>query len=298
MALSTGYSERVQPLLLRDEPLWRHTSLRVGGPARFFAEPKSPDDLRALLQWATQSGHRSVVLGAGTNVVFPDSGYSGLVIRTAKLVGRLVEGSCLRVAAGERLAGIAWWATRQGLAGLEWACGIPGSIGGAVAMNAGTRDGDVAGVLSTASVLIDGEVRTVEAEALHLGYRTSALLEGELSGIVVDATFALRSDQPEACIDRARSLMTERLRALPLGASAGSVFRNPSDGPAAGELLERAGCKGMRVGRAVVSDRHANVIVNEGTDNAGDVLRLIEDMKRCVLERFGVELREEIVVCS
>jgi len=287
---------KVEALLVRDVPLWQHTSIRVGGPARFYAQPADSDELRSLLRWARQHDCPYVILGGGSNVVFPETGYDGLIIRTTGLRGRLIEGTQVRVAAGEHLADVAWWTTRLGLSGLEWACGIPGSIGGAVVMNAGTRDGDVAGVLTSAEVLAEEHVLTVPAESLRLGYRTSALLAGDLRGILIEATFVLRGAEPAACLAQARSSIAERLRTLPVGTSAGCVFRNPPTGPTAGELLDHAGCKGLRVGRAMVSTRHANVILNEGSDNASDVLLLIDRMKDRVLTSFGVELREEVVI--
>ncbi len=277
-------------------PLWKHTSIRVGGPARYYARPTNRDDLREVLDWAFRAGCPHIVLGGGTNVVFPDVGFDGLIVSTEGLRGRsLIDGDLLRVAAGERLSTVARWASEQGLSGLEWACGIPGSIGGAVAMNAGAHGGGIAGILESADVVSNGSVLTYEAESLRFGYRSSALRAGDVEGIVVEATFSLRREDPTACLERASAVLCERQRKLPVGASAGSIFRNPGSGPTAGALLERADCKGLRRGRAVVAMRHANVIVNEGSDNAGDVLGLIDEMKRQVRDRFGVELREEIV---
>jgi UDP-N-acetylmuramate dehydrogenase len=285
-----------QRMIRRDVALYPFVSLRVGGPARFLAEPDSVAALRSLLQWAKQNAHPSVILGVGSNVVFPDSGFAGLVVRTTGLRGCLVEGTRVRAAAGERLAEIAWRATRRGLSGLEWACGIPGSVGGAVVMNAGAQGSDVAAVLESIDVLADDEVRTLPKASLDLGYRTSAFLTGDLRGIVLGAAMALRRDDPGACIERARAAIAERLEKLPVGASAGSVFRNPPAGPTAGELLDRAGCKRLSVGLARVSEKHANVVVNEGTQNARDVLALIDEMRRRVKDTFGVELVEEIVL--
>ena len=287
---------KVEALLERGVPLWQHTSIRVGGPARFYARPAGPDDLRSLLRWSRRNDRPHALLGGGSNVVFPETGYDGLIIRTTGLRGRFIEeGTRARVAAGERLAEVAWWATRLGLSGLEWACGIPGSIGGAVVMNAGARGGDVEGVLSSVEILAEEHVLTVPAELLRLGYRTSALLTGDLRGILIEATFVLRRAEPAACLARARSSIAERLRNFPVGASAGCIFRNPPTGPTAGQLLDHAGCKGLRVGRATVSVRHANVILNEGSDNASDVLKLIDRMKDRVLTSSGAELREEVI---
>jgi len=283
-----------------NEALWRHTSLRVGGIARYWAEPMTLESMRSLARWAKRQSLRCAALGGGTNVIFPDAGFDGLVLHTGALRGRSVEecGS-VRVAAGERLAGIAWWAAGQGYAGLEWAVGIPGTIGGAVTMNAGTRDGTMADRLISVECLhTDGRVESVPAAALGFGYRTSSLQDETNGAIVVAATIALDRDDPDRCIARARSTIEERLGKLPLGASAGSIFRNPPSGSTAGQLLDHAGCKGLRIGEAVVSSQHANVIVNEGYNNGGDVIELIEKMKQRVNERHGVELTREIVVFS
>ena len=280
------------------EALWRHTSLRVGGIARYWAEPMTLESMRSLVRWAKRQSLRCAVLGGGTNVVFPDAGYDGLVLHTGALRGRSVgEHGSVRVAAGERLAGIAWWAARQGLSGLEWAAGIPGTIGGAVTMNAGTRDGQmVERLVSVDWLRADGRVESVPAAALGLGYRTSSLQDETNGAIVVAATIALDREDPDRCIARARSTIEERLGKLPLGASAGSIFRNPASGPTAGRLLDDAGCKGLRVGEAVVSSRHANVIVNGGTNNGDDVIELIERMKQRVLDASGIKLEEEVVL--
>ena len=283
-------------VFVRDIPLWRKTSLRVGGPARLFARPENVDSVRRLLVWARRSDHAWIILGGGTNVLFSDCGFDGLILHTAGLRGRCAEGESIHAAAGERLADVAWWAAHQGLSGLEWACGIPGTIGGAVAMNAGTHGGDLAGVVASIDLLLpDGTFETAPAAALRFGYRTSALRDNPAGGVVLAATFALRRESESDCLERARAGIAERLRRLPLGASAGSVFVNPRAGPTAGELLDSAGCKGARIGSAVVSTRHANVIVNEGSNNAADVIALIDRMKDRVLDGAGVELREEIV---
>jgi UDP-N-acetylmuramate dehydrogenase len=273
-----------------------YTSLRVGGQAHFFAEPTTVDGVADAIAWASEVQLSVVVLGAGTNTVFGDGGHSGLVLSARGLRGVRFEETQVVAAAGEPLARLAWSVCERGLSGLEWACGIPGSVGGAVVMNAGAGGSDVAAVLVSADVLSSGKRLTVPADSLGLGYRTSSLLTGDLRGVVVEAAFILNRDDPQTCLDRARSSIVERLNRLPVGASAGCVFRNPDTGPTAGELLDRAGCKELKVGHARVSEKHANVIVNEGVGNAKDVLELIDRMKSRVLDAFGVELREEVVI--
>lgn len=281
-----------------DAPLHCYTSLRVGGPARFLAEPSDGKILADCLRWATAEGLEWVCLGAGTNVLFHDSGFPGLVVRMVRLRGTRIDGVRLTAAAGEPLSRVARLACEAGLSGLEWARGIPGSVGGAVAMNAGTQDGE------TADVLVDVETATAEGanrrpvEALGFGYRRSAFLTGERREVVTEVTFALTGSTPEQTAAKARKILAERGRKFPSGATAGCTFRNPLEGPSAGELLDRAGCKGLRVGSASVSEIHANFIVNDGSENAADVLELIEAMKRRVRDVFGVDLIEEIVLYS
>jgi len=285
------------PFVQEDVDLFPRTSIRVGGPARFFAEPESIEGASDVITWAEQIEIPVVTLGAGTNVVFGDEGYPGLVLSTRELRGMRIDGIRLTAASGEPLSCVAWSACEAGLSGVEWACGIPGSIGGAVVMNAGARGSDMADVLTSVEVLSDeGVIEEIPAESLRLGYRTSALLTGALRGAVVEATLELRRDDPARCLERARMTIEERLRRLPVGASAGSIFRNPKAGPTAGELLDRAGCKGLKIGRARVSEKHANIIVNEGTNNASDVLALIRQMKQRVKDTFGVELVAEVVI--
>ena len=278
--------------------LHRLISLRVGGQARFLASPDSADRAIALLSWAEREGLSRFVLGGGTNVIFPDSGYDGLVIATRSLTGIRLSGDRIVAGAGEPLARIAWLAARAGLSGLEWGCGIPGTAGGAVAMNAGTKEGDIAGVLvEVEAASPSGPVRLGPLD-LKLGYRESALLDRRDPLIVSSVTFELARSSPERTVELAERLLDERRKSQPSGPSAGCAFKNPSEGPPAGELLDRAGCKGMRVGDAYVSTLHANFVINEGERNASEVLELMESMQKRVKEAFGIDLEPEIIVCK
>jgi len=284
--------------LKKDVPLHSLTSLRVGGKARFFAEPAEVAAVAELLRWTTAKAVDWTCLGSGTNVLLLDSGHRGLVIRTTALRGISIDGNRVTAAGGEPLARVARLASEAGLSGLEWACGIPGTVGGAIVMNAGTRDGEIADVLEDATYIdAEGPIRRAAVE-LGLDYRCSAFLDGELRGVIVGAAFELTSSLPEQTLSTVRRLLAERSRRFPEGATAGCTFRNPPAGPTAGELLDRAGCKGLRVGDACVSPVHANFIVNDGAENASDILQLIEAMKGRVKDVFGVELVEEIVVFS
>jgi len=293
-----------------------HTSLRVGGPARYYARPENREALVGALRWAREHDVPVAVLGGGTNLLFSDAGYPGLVLHTTGLRESNIRGERIEASAGASLSALAWRACRGGLSGMEWACGIPGTVGGAVVMNAGTRDGALGDCLVRAEVVcaaegggtgVDGAAeggveggagapRPYSVDELHLGYRTSAILRGGIRGVVARAEFRLKHESADVCTARAREILAGRMERLPSGASVGCIFRNPPTGPPAGELLDRAGCKGMREGDVYVSDRHANVLINGGSGSAGDVLRLIDRMKRTVRDRFGVELEEEVVI--
>ncbi|MFC2105559.1 UDP-N-acetylmuramate dehydrogenase [Candidatus Bipolaricaulota bacterium] len=277
-------------------PLWPLTSMRIGGPARWLAEPHTEGELEAIVAWAQTHDIPLATLGAGTNVLFADDGFPGIVIQTHHLDSVEINGNIVTAQCGANLAELSRHLNGIGLSGLEWACGIPGTIGGAVVMNAGAQGGDIASVLSSVRMLTPEGVKKLPAEQLKLGYRTSALLAGTLEGIVLSATFSLREDAPEHCLSRGREILATRRQTQPAGASSGCIFKNPEVGPTAGELLDRAGCKGMRVGRAVVSTKHANFIINEGKNNASDVVTLIEQMRAEVRNLSGVTLDLEAII--
>jgi UDP-N-acetylmuramate dehydrogenase len=236
------------------------------------------------------------VLGGGSNVLFPDEGFHGAVLVTQKLRGIRIDGLTASAMCGESLTGFARCLNRAGLSGMEWACGIPGTVGGAVAMNAGAYGRDMADVLSSVRVLTVNGVMNLPAEQLQLAYRSSALRAGTLNGIVVEATFELQEADPQRCLDREHEVLDMRARTQPVGASSGCIFKNPKAGPTAGELLDQAGCKGMHVGKAIVSAKHANFILNEGENNADDVLKLIQQMRQRVLAHHNVTLALEVIL--
>lgn len=279
-------------------PMRLHTSLRVGGPATWLATPRSGDELVAAMDWVVAREIPWFTLGRGTNVIFDETGYRGLVFDLSELTGLHLDGATVRVMAGQSLPSLVQEVSRRGLAGLEWACGIPGSIGGAVVMNAGAFGQDLASILSSIRLLQEDGIRVVEAEELALGYRTSRLRTGELRGIVLEATLALMEGDSSACMARIEHFTTLRAKSQPQGASCGSVFVNPAEGPTAGQLLDRAGCKGLRIGCVEVSHLHANFIINYGENNANDILELIEQMHDAVLRTSGISLQREICMAS
>ena len=272
--------------------------MRVGGPARWLAKPTTVTELQALLAWIQACRLPYVILGGGSNVIFPDKGYPGVVVWTRELKGIQIDGTSVTVSAGEMLATTARRLNRLGLSGMEWACGIPGTVGGAVVMNAGTQDGDMSDIVESVRLLTSSSVRQYPVEQLKLGYRTSALRTGEREGIVLEVALRLHQDDPAACMSHERASLDKRTKTQPRGASSGCIFKNPETGFPASMLLDRAGCKGLRVGATHVSDLHANFIINDGQDNAADVLALIDRMRAQVLEHHGVTLRQEVQVIT
>ena len=280
--------------LLRNEPLKPLTSLSVGGPAELLLLPAEVEDIRAGIEYANRENISWRVLGSGTNVLVPDEGLRGLTIKMWKQFSEIViDGTMLSARAGALMWEASRLAAREGLSGLEWACGIPGTVGGAVFMNAGVKGAEVKDVLDSAVVLEpDGTIATRPPAGLELGYRTSALQRG--GGVLLEATFALRRGDPEQITREMNRLLQERSSGQPLNQpNCGSVFRNPP-GDYAGRLIEAAGCKGLRRGGVCVSELHANFIVNTGGGSAADVLALIEEIKRRVYYTSGVSLELEM----
>jgi UDP-N-acetylmuramate dehydrogenase len=296
-----------------DEPLARHTTFRIGGPADLFLVAESEAELAAAARWAGREGVDLLVLGAGSNILVADEGVRGLVLvnRASTLQwpdlgtdepGREFAGHPtkarvpLRAASGVPLSSLARQAARRGLGGLEWAVGIPGTLGGAIVQNAGAYGGCMADIAREATVLDnEGVVRSLDSSALAFGYRASRFRDrsGESRELILNVDLTL---QPQAYGDL-RSRMSEyiaRRRATqPRLPSAGSVFRNPP-GDHAGRLIEAAGLKGMREGDAMVAPEHANFIVNVGSARAMDAKALIDRIRTRVAHAFGVELELEI----
>lgn len=283
-----------------DVPLSGHTTLRIGGPARYFCEVTDGAQLAAALAAARTEGLERLVLGGGSNLLVLDGGFDGLVIAN-RMLGIEGDGTRVKVAAGESYHDVVERLAEEGLAGLGFAAGVPGSVGGAVFGNAGCY-GKAIGDLLDQVILLDpdgGERRAVTPADLDLGYRRSALPG---SGAVVEAiTLRLERGDPEVLRAEIADNLAVRENKHPIDIpSAGSYFKNlpprESGGRriAAGLLLDQVGCKGLRVGGAAVFERHANIIVNPGGASADDVLALADEMKRRVLGRFGVRLEEEV----
>ena len=277
------------------EPLEKHTSFRIGGPAEVMAFPKNPEQLGLLLNKSVLLDCKPVILGAGTNVLAPDEGVRGLVICLKDCLDgmELLEGHCLQVYAGVTMARAAVFAAKNGLSGLEFAHGIPGTVGGGVYMNAGAYGSDISRVCVSAEVMDgDGNIRTVSAQELDFSYRHSALEDtGE---IVVSATFRLTPEDPERIRNYMKQLQAKRLASQPLNLpSAGSAFKRPAQGYAAA-LIDQAGLKGYRVGDAAISEKHAGFAVNLGNATAAQVRQLLYEVAQKVKTSSGIPLEPEI----
>ena len=301
IATGTDIQRRIGVKTSRDEPLARFTTMRVGGPADLFATVHNAHELRALVRFARTRALPHFVLGRGSDLVIADGGIRGLVIQV-RAEGSRTDGDRYTAEAGVQMARAATETQHAGLTGLEFGLAIPGTVGGAVWANAGAHDADMAGVLESARVLqADGTELIVPAGELGLSYRDSRFKRADHDAVadaprdvVIDATFRLAEADPDAIKARLDEIRHWRQAHQPLGLpSAGSVFRNPP-GDSAGRLIEAAGLKGLRIGGAVVSEKHANFIVNDQKGRAADVRRLAERVRAEVLTHHGVDLAFEI----
>jgi UDP-N-acetylmuramate dehydrogenase len=300
LAVGSDIQRRIGVKTSRDEPLGRFTTMRVGGPADLFAVAHNLFELRGLVRYARSRSIPLFLLGRGSDLVIADAGIRGLVVQV-RAEGSRVEGERYHADAGVPMARAATESQKAGLTGLEYGLAIPGTVGGAVWANAGAHESDTAGVLASATVVLaDGTEAEMGADELGFGYRHSrikdaaALAVGDPGEVVLSATFALRNDDPATIKERLDDIRRWRQAHQPLGLpSAGSVFRNP-DGDSAGRLIDELGLKGLRIGGAVVSEKHANFIVNDQRGSATDVRRLAEHVRREVLARHGTELVFEI----
>lgn len=282
--------------LLREEPMARHTSFRVGGPARRMAFPETGEQLVLLLSMARECGARPLVMGNGTNLLAPDGGLDRLVVETSGLsrLGMGAEPDSLTAESGVSLARLADFACKQGLTGLEFAHGIPGTVGGGVCMNAGAYGGELKQAAASVTALFPEEgVKTLAGEELAFGYRRSFLTDHP-EAVVLSAAFRLSPGDPEEIRETMRDLMARRKASQPLELpSAGSTFKRP-EGHFAGTLIERCGLKGRTVGGAQVSEKHAGFIVNRGGAACAEIKELIRQVQEAVFEKTGVRLEPEV----
>ena len=283
------------PAAKLDESLRRYTAWKIGGPADVLLEPKSTEELIEAVEKAREHGVPVTVLGGGTNVLVLDGGVRGLTIRLAKALTNVeIGGTSVTADAGVLYPVLANTTAARGLAGLEFATGIPGTVGGAVYMNAGAYGSETREVLVWADVFRDGGVVRMRNADLDLSYRHSALHENP-DWIVLRANYVLSPGDPEELKARIKEFRAQRMKGSPNKPSCGSTFKRPeNDFP--GRVIEAAGLKGTRVGQLEVSPVHANYLVNHGGGTAKEALNLIELVREKVRERLGIELEAEVRV--
>jgi len=274
------------------------TSFRVGGPAEWYAAPSAVEDLKACFAWAQAQKLPLTLLGAGSNLLISDRGLPGLVISTRRLRQTNFDSATgqVTVGAGTPIPRLAWQAADRGWSGLEWAVGIPGTVGGTVVMNAGAHNSCIADSLVNAQVLLpDGTLRTFTVEDLAYRYRTS-ILQGK-NWLVIQATFQLQPGfDPVQVTANTQNHLDQRRSSQPYHLpSCGSVFRNPSEYKA-GWLIEKSGLKGHRIGGAEVAERHANFILNCGGATATDIFQLIHHVQQQVQQRWSLQLEPEVKI--
>jgi len=278
-------------------PLARLTTVRTGGTAEFFARPATVEQLVELLAWAHANDHEVGVVGSGSNLLVADEGVRGLVMKLDKDLAQIErDGTRLVCGGGARLPSVSARAANAGLSGIEFGVNIPGTVGGAVRMNANAYGGELARVLEHVDVATAGGVERRAPGQLRFAYRRSSLTSGE---IVAGASFQLRPAPVEQVKATLAEMRAKRKAAQPSGIKTfGSTFRNPDDpraeGRTAGQLLDAAGCRGLRVGGAGFSEKHANFVENHGRASTADVLALMAEGRRRVHERFGVVLEPEV----
>lgn len=293
--LDKSVSDYLPDLTYRmEEPMNAHTSFRIGGAAKRYAQPERGEQLILLLDFAERAGGRPLVIGKGTNLLVSDAGLDRLAVDTTGMKNIQIDGVTLTADAGVSLTRLAETACQQGLSGLEFAHGIPGTVGGGVCMNAGAYDGELRQVITSVTALFPEEgIRTLSPEELDFGYRHS-LFSSHPDAVVLRAAVRLTPDDPAAIRERMQNLMARRKSSQPLEfPSAGSTFKRPA-GHFAGTLIDQCGLKGLQVGGAQVSEKHAGFIINRGGATCADVLALMRQVQERVQEQTGVRLEPEV----
>lgn len=303
-ALKQQLQRRFNDRVRFEEPLSAHTSFRIGGPADAFIVVEDEDELAFLMPMLRDHGLPFLVLGGGTNLLVKDGGFRGVVMT---MTGQLTlisrpDPLTARAMAGAKLNALCRYAAAEGLSGMNFAVGIPGTVGGAIRMNAGTALGTVAGVLDGIRVMFqDGDIRALDRPLLQFGHRRMTLaasVPGDVSGaVIIEGRFRLSPGSTDILSAEADGLLKARNASQPVRLpSAGCFFKNPETGDPAGRLIDMAGLKGLRVGGAEVSPRHANYIVNTGGATAADVLHLMDAVRERVSQRFNILLEPEVQI--
>ena len=276
-----------------DEPMKYHTSFKVGGPADILITPRNFQQVIDVIKFCKKNNVPFYIMGNGSNLLVKDGGISGIIIKLIKLNHIIVEGNKIISESGASLKEISAAALNSSLTGIEFACGIPGSVGGAVTMNAGAYNGEISHIIESAKVVDNfGEVRVLDRDELKLGYRMSSILMYGYT--VLEVTFNLKNGEYEKIKNRIDDLNRRRSQKQPLEyASAGSTFKRP-EGHFAAKLIEDSGLKGENVGDAQVSEKHSGFIINRGNATASDILNLIKIVQHRVKEKFNVDLYTEV----
>lgn len=280
--------------VLIQEPMKNHTTFRIGGPAACFVRPQDAGQVERILHICRENEVPWFILGNGSNLLVSDRGFDGVIIQIYRNMSRIqVSGHHMTVQAGALLSAVAKQALREGLSGLEFASGIPGTVGGAVVMNAGAYGGEMKDVVKSVTVLDEeGAVRKLAREELQMGYRTSLVKKKGYT--VLEAVLKLDDGDPAAISARMEELKEQRVSKQPLEyPSAGSTFKRP-EGYFAGKLIMDSGLRGFRVGGAQISEKHCGFVINTGDATAEDVVRLIRQVQDIVYEKFHVKLEPEV----
>ena len=280
--------------VLANEPMSRHTTFRIGGPADYFVTASCADEIREIIGICLRNSVPYYIMGNGSDLLVGDRGFRGVIIQIFKKMNKIrVEGERIFVQAGALLSKTAAAACEASLTGMEFASGIPGTMGGALRMNAGAYGGEMKHIVESADILTtDGEVKTLSVGELGLGYRTSVISRNDY--VALEAVLKLQKGDREAIRARMDELKEKRVEKQPLEyGSAGSTFKRP-EGYFAGKLIEDAGLRGYRVGDAQVSEKHCGFVINRGNATAAEVAQLMEDVADRVEEKFGVRLQPEV----
>lgn len=291
------YIENIIPKdrMLFEEPMSRHTTFRVGGEAECLIQIKEEEELIKLVPYLNQIGQKYFILGNGSNLLVGDKGYRGIIISLGSGMNKIqVDGNRICVQAGALLSQTAITAREAGLSGMEFAVGIPGSIGGGIVMNAGAYDGEMKQITESVKVMdAEGRILTLDNDTMEFGYRTSIIKNRPF--VVLEVVLRLQTGEKEKIQQKMDELMAKRISKQPLNfPSAGSTFKRP-EGYFAGKLIMDAGMRGYSIGGARVSDKHCGFIINTGTATAADIKEVIEEVQERVKERFRVTLEPEVV---
>ena len=291
-----------------DEPMSRHTHFKVGGPADAFIAPESIEDLTQLVTWLDRKGIPLLILGDGTNLLVKDNGISGIVVALTKCTKKISKRAdknrevIITAPAGAKLQELCSFAINNGLGGMNYAVGIPGTVGGAITMNAGTALGSTEDVLNDVLIMLpDGKTERVKKSEIDFSYRNLSfgkeinIYKGRI--IILEGSFRLYPFDAATLKEEAEKILSMRRKKQPVSfPSAGSFFKNPVHGKSAGRLIEKAGLKGKKIGGAQVSEKHANFIINKGNASASDILGLMEFVQETVFKTFNIELEPEVKI--